>query len=856
MKICFDTLPVVSQYSCGRGIGIYAEKLMEYVASQNSEKVILATYNEMKSVNEFDNCEEKPIYFGPKVNDDEWLFLVEELKEYGVRILDAYINQNGIDIFHMPNFTEITFDVSELKKINKTNTIFSATVHDLIPLVYENVYLSTKEKKANYLRKMENLNHLDLILVDSQSTKEDLLRFTSIDEKRIFVTYLGSSLLARPENDIKYLTLEKYKIKKSYLMYTGGDDYRKNIENLIRAFELSGSVVHKNFQLIIVCKLHNKNHYLSIIAKLNLQDKVILTDYVTDDELITLYNNASAFIFPSMYEGFGLPLLEAMQFDLPIATGNASSMPEIVGDAALLFDPINIEEIANSINRILLDEELREQLKKNAKLQKNKSSWEKCAKDTLAAFNTALANKQNILDSLKSKHNTIKAAYLSPLNPDKSGISDYSEDLLPYLSKYFEIDLFTSTEDISNSFLSDNYNVYKYDEFSAKHTQYEVVFYQMGNSEFHMDILKYLRLFPGIVVLHDYNQRVFFDYLGNWKKNSPMNKGFILDNFFLQYGKKGFSYYKQYNDTLCYERKVEFNRLVSANAEGIIVHSDFAKSRLQKFSRMLPVEKVFQATPDYPIKLDKSKRIELMEKYGIKTDDIVISTFGFAIPEKRDHILLESFGEFYSRYPKKENLKLMFVGQLSDVVSEKLEEITKKYQISNNVIVTGWTEMEEFTNLMYITDIAFNLRFPTNGETSACLSRLLAIGKPVVITDVDAFSEYSDQICMKIRYNEFEKEDILSALELLVNNKSERTRLASNARSFMREFCTLEQSAENYYKFAKYILELRNNKQRDRGYTKQELEQTVKVYTQYKNTDCLDGFNDEIVSISEILSRI
>jgi glycosyltransferase involved in cell wall biosynthesis len=177
----------------------------------------------------------------------------------------------------------------------------------------------------------------------------------------------------------------KYGIKNKYILFVSTVEPRKNLYNLIKAFnKISKSVEH---QLVVVGKKGWMfENVLKLVKDLKLENKVIFTDYIDNVEMLYLYNNADIFVYPSIYEGFGIPPLEAMACGSPVVVSNVTSLPEVVGDAALLVDPFNVDDIADKIYKVVSDRNLNNTLKEKSIVQANKFSWKKCAMETLNIY--------------------------------------------------------------------------------------------------------------------------------------------------------------------------------------------------------------------------------------------------------------------------------------------------------------------------------------------------------------------------------------------------------------------------------------------------------------------------------------
>ncbi len=232
------------------------------------------------------------------------------------------------------------------------------------------------------------------ILTISQASKNDIIKFYGVPDDKIVVTPLGVREVERSKHKVLSMEdlKEKYKINKPYILFVGTLQPRKNIERLIEAFSKLRTVNSElsNHQLVIVGKkgwLYEP--ILEAPEKHGVKDEVKFLDFVTDEDIPAFYQNAECFVLPSLYEGFGLPVLEAMRYGCPVVTSNISSLPEAGGDAAIYCDPESVEDIAKQIEKVLTDSELRKKMVAAGRDQIKKFSWEKSAKETLEVLKEA-----------------------------------------------------------------------------------------------------------------------------------------------------------------------------------------------------------------------------------------------------------------------------------------------------------------------------------------------------------------------------------------------------------------------------------------------------------------------------------
>lgn len=222
-----------------------------------------------------------------------------------------------------------------------------------------------------------------LIIADSQATATDLQKFYGTKADKIRVVYPGVERLQRATPDHISAVREKYKLPERYLLFLGTLQPRKNINRLIDAFQ-QWKLKNPNEQVGLV--LAGRKGWLSDSLKLDTSG-VIVTGYVDNADIAALYSGALALVFPSLYEGFGFPVIEAMNCGTPVLTSNTSSLPELAADAALTVDPLNVNAIAEGITRLIDDSTLRGELVKRGLRNAERFTWKAAAEGILRAFN-------------------------------------------------------------------------------------------------------------------------------------------------------------------------------------------------------------------------------------------------------------------------------------------------------------------------------------------------------------------------------------------------------------------------------------------------------------------------------------
>jgi glycosyltransferase involved in cell wall biosynthesis len=261
------------------------------------------------------------------------------------------------------------------------------TIYDLTFMLFPEYHGKGMQAITRDIRKY--VSRSDCVIAISEHTKRDIMEHLQVPEERVRVTMLAADERYRPVNDPEAITTAKSKfgIDGDYILYTGTLEPRKNIPALIRAYAQLRHEAKITHRLVLAGKkgwLYDE--ILESVRTLGLEKDVIFTGYVADEDMLYLYNGAELFVYPSFYEGFGLPPLEAMACGCPVVTSNTSSLPEVMGDAGLMVDPNRPEELAEAMWRILDNGELRSELRAKGLQRAAEFSWQRCAEETLAVY--------------------------------------------------------------------------------------------------------------------------------------------------------------------------------------------------------------------------------------------------------------------------------------------------------------------------------------------------------------------------------------------------------------------------------------------------------------------------------------
>lgn len=368
MKICIDGR-AAKRYR-GTGIGNYTYEIISNLNQIDflNEYNILTPKASPLDLQNKNNFNYLPSNLGEENNF--WEFIKKENPKQSI-IGDIYhVPQNGIG----------------LSKVDGIKNII--TLHDIIPIKMPETVSPTFLKIFH-----ENIDSIlknsDAIITVSNFSKEDISKYLSYKEDKIFVTPLAAGEIYKPLDKNKCLKFLKkhYKIEGNFLLYVGGFSPRKNILGLIDAFNLVKSSYKKDLKLVILgTKGTSYEAYKRRVYDLNLSSSVIFTGFIPIEHMPIFYSASKALVYPSFYEGFGLPPLEAMACGTPVIASNKTSIPEICKDSALLVDPYNAFDIKESILNLLNDSKLYSFMIYKGLSHSSKFNWKKTAYNTLEIY--------------------------------------------------------------------------------------------------------------------------------------------------------------------------------------------------------------------------------------------------------------------------------------------------------------------------------------------------------------------------------------------------------------------------------------------------------------------------------------
>ncbi len=692
--------------------------------------------------------------------------------------LQSACREHGIDVYWCPNpLMQNVLLPTELR-----GPAIAATVYDLIPWAMRSTYLDRwpADVRDKYLQRLRVLPEwADHLLFISDSAREDYLRFDSRIAERSSVVHLAvDHARFRPR------CAPASSDQAPYVLMMGGFDARKNMEGALRAFASLVQrmpVEHANLRFVVACAYtaESRQQYESLAEKLGIADRLEMTGFLPDDELAELYRGAATFFFPSYYEGFGLPVLEALACGLPIVTTRVSSIPEVAGDLAFYCSPDDPRDMARAL-ALALSARSDADLHRLSIAQARTFHWAATAGEYNRVFRRIAAARTATISALDNRRPRV--AYASPWPPQRSGIADNNLGLVKELRSVADLTLFLPEPETAQSTFG--LPVRPIGKLLDAYQDYDAAIYHLGNnSQMHTEIYRVAWQRPGIVVLHDYNIHPFLQHAF---LKTPEEHVFY-DAWRESHGKAPHEYRPGQTNVFDYP----MCQALLKRSLATIVHSRWAGDQLADIANVhvLPL-----CTELGALGSPLERQSALRQRLGLNPDGFVISTLGFQNRLKRLPSVLAAVRGLVDRgYP----VELVIGGELLDP-EVRIDERIKALALQDHVKHTGYLDASEFDALMHLSDVIVNLRCPSMGESSATLVWALAHGKACLVSNYQQFADLPDDVCWKADVDESEIPQLTAMLEHLLRHPETRNQLGRNAKRWVRQYASYPVAAQGY----------------------------------------------------------
>lgn len=796
MRIVIDLQAAQGGSSRFRGIGRYGLSLTQWLARNRGEhEVFVALNGEFAESNEplraalADLIPTENIFvweapipnFGADAQNSQRRKAAEQIRESALASLNPdYVIVSSL--FEGWGDNAVT-SVGQLSSSVPTAVI----LYDLIPLIHRHIYLRDEALTSWYENKLSFLRNADLLLAISESSRQESIDYLGIDPLNTVNISTAAEEHFTPgdvDAEMKAHLAHSHGIKRPFVMYTGGIDFRKNIEGMIEAYARMPQSVRSGHQLAIVCAVQEPERLrlLQFASNLGMADgELIMTGFISEADLIACYRSCKLFVFPSWHEGFGLPVLEAMKCGRPVIASDRSSLPEVVGLDSALFDPFDLEMLSSKIANLLTDDEQRAELERHSLKQAEKFDWDKTSRRAWVALEESHARQQEkralpVAPPLKRP----RLAFLSPLPPEASGIADYSAELLPELARHYQIDVVVAQPSISDASIAANYPVRDVAWFRQHAHGFDRILYQFGNSEFHMHMFELLHTYPGVVVLHDF----YLSGVSHWREAMGANPNGFARELLQAHGWPAVVKRFQAQDVADAIWAYPCNLGVIQDSLGIIVHADYSRKLARQWYgadaadnwRLIP----HLRQPHFG--LDKAAARRALE---IGADDFVVCSFGMLAKTKMNDRLLSAW--LASPLAADSRCHLVFVGQNDGGgYGTDLLRMISNAGLHDRVKITGWTDTALFRQWLTAADIGVQLRTLSRGETSGTVLDCMNAGLATIVNANGSMAELPNN-CVWLMDDAFTDEDLVEALDTLWKDHARRRALSEAAQFHIRQ---------------------------------------------------------------------
>lgn len=826
MKLLIDVQPLQTVGSSKRGIGRYSLNILKKLSNTNDGHEIILLAN--RTLSSIDDLNQTLVHEGILFNVLEWsspqnsmyLTAPEQYRKISQDIYREILLEANPDVHFILSSFEGLGD--ELIWATHDSIPSASIFYDAIPKIFENHYLVEKSIRSWYHSTVADLQRVNALISISESAKVDADLILGLQPAFHIVVNAGlddrSLILA--EQDNSNLTPP---VNEDFIFTVLGEDFRKNKQNLLLAFKELTANPDFRHNLVVAYKQseHEKNANLKLIQQLRLSSRVLFLDYVSDVILYSYYKKASLFVFPSLYEGLGLPILEAQACGIPTLAGNTSGMRELFNSEKFLFDPTDPADIAFKITNILSNSNLRSlNIREGKHFVKAHSNLE--AGEKIWQLFEELANQKP--DIKLNRLQKPRLAFFTPLPPQKSGIGTHGTEILPYLNEKFELTVFTDNPSMGDlNTLRLRQSISSNDKFQPE--DFDVLIYNIGNSEFHTGASDILAKNPGIVILHD----VFLSGLA-WMKLFTTNQTSKFAEMLYKFGGVNalcsLFFGEEHQKIL---ERHSLNSFVLQKATKVIVHSHYAKGILLSEWTHLDSNSIHVLPQQHGLSSLSSTQ-PLVEKTALS-----FATFGAVAETKMYRKVLQAWK---GSKPQLDGVaKLFFVGE--DLTYD-LTELIVKLKLQDSVEVTGYLEDIDYASYLMKVDVGIQLRQSSRGETSRALLDLFAAGKPVIINENGSFGEYNEYGILKLS-DKFRTAELREYINILYSDFEMRNSLGNLSILQMRD----SHSPHEYVEKLADLIEADSTA--SRRYPERVARRLVSLYKQ-KNIDLSDENIDKLLN--------
>jgi len=620
------------------------------------------------------------------------------------------------------------------------------TVYDLIPLIFPDHYLADGRFNGEYSARLGLIRHVDGVLAISDVTASDVVEHLKVDAERVHVVHAGATetfggMFGSSLEAERHLARHLPRVKPGFILYVGGYEFRKNLDGVIAGYARMPAAVRAQHQLVIACRmlpehmegLERRARELGVGP-----GQLHLTGYVPDGDLGALYHACRLFVFPSLYEGSGLPILEAMGCGVPVAASNTSTGPELLGDQEGTFDPHSPQAIADCLTEIVSSDVTLARLAERSRRRVAEYTWRRVADESVIAYERAMHRPS------PRRRRRGRLALVTPWLPETSGIATYNLRLAAHLGEHVDVDIIVKgptgeypepQEAGVQLFTAADFEIYR------TLRQPDRLLYCMGNSRFHGYMHEMLRRHPGAVVLHDARLAGFYGWLaGQVRPADPVGR--MRESITDMYGHR--IPLASIDGVPDWERQdalgIFMTRELQLRVEECFVHSRLARD-------VLELDRP-PGDPPVPVSvLPFGMPFAAPEpRSGVPAAPLIVS-FGYVHAIKGMAVLIRAFALVAAQIPA---ARLVIAGPGGVAELHIWRTFAGDHAPDAAIEIAGEVSAARWDELLRSADVAVQLRLSSNGEASATVADCLAAGIPTIVSDLGWTGELPDDVVGRV----------------------------------------------------------------------------------------------------------
>lgn len=702
-------------------------------------------------------------------------------------------------ILHLPSTVELAIPLDRLFRpdLRRSSVPLVVTLFDLVQEAMPEEYLEDPGVRRRYRSRLELARQADGVIAISEHTRREATRLLGIPPRRISAVPLVASPAfapaGSPAESVRAARSALPELWDDFVLYTAGSDGRKNLERLLEAWARLPVRLRSRHQLVVACHLPplRRNHLEVMAQRLGIANGVLLTGFVDEATLVRLNQAAALAVMPSVDEGFGLPVAEALATGTPAIGSDRTSIPELLPPEAL-FDPTDPSAIAAAITRALSDTAHREELRQWA--ARPRRTWRDVAVETLAVYDAvAFRRRPRLRLNRGTGRSDMRIAFTTPLPPQPGGVADYSAKLLEELAAIdgITVDVYVDGPTHARDAIvhadaprgTRALPLAALERVEAFAGRYDEVVYSVGNSEFHTGSVAALRRRSGVVLAHDVRLTNLYRFAA-WQHPEVTPGGF--------------------HETV--QRMYRGRVPVTLGAGGRLDADEADRWGVLMARDVIAHSRRFLVTSDFAAELarldacaeHRDGRITVVPfgfghhelrgapPAGRRPGPPLVASFGVVNALKSGALIVEAFALALTAPGAPADARLAFVGRTGPADAEAIRRRATELDVVGRVDVTGEVDAGTYSDWLGRAWVAVQLRAATNGESSAAVGDCLSAGIPTIVTAIGPNRSLPGDAVVPVAAAAG-PDDVSRELTALLASPERRDALGAKARAYAQE---------------------------------------------------------------------